>query len=387
MFLSFFTQVASGDFPHMMFFGPSGAGKKTLIMALLKELYGPGVERVKVSPQTFQINAKTVEINTIGSNYHIEMNPSDAGNNDIHVVQSVITELANTQTLKTAGQGAKNFKVVILNEVDRLSVNAQHALRRTMEKYMATCRIILCSESACRVTAPLRSRCLGIRVPAPDAEAITTILQAIALKEMKQNIPADLAQRLVDASQLNLRKAILLLESCKAQAGPNQPLVAGQPLRLADWERFVDELGLSICEEQSPTRLLLARAKVYELLTNCIPADVIMKQLSRVLMRRLDDELKHEVIKWAAFYEHRLKTGSKVLPHVCWVSSSIFFFSLCVCLRLVLRPSAVLVVAIDRALEGSCYCPLPSFHASALIRARFFSRCFFRFSSTRLFFI
>lgn len=42
-------QVASGDCPHMLFYGPPGAGKKTLIIALLRQIYGPGVEHLKVS--------------------------------------------------------------------------------------------------------------------------------------------------------------------------------------------------------------------------------------------------------------------------------------------------------------------------------------------------
>lgn len=65
------------------------------------------------------------------------------------------------------------FKVVLLMEVDRLSRQAQAALRRTMEKYTATCRLILCCNSASKVIEPVRSRCLGIRVAAPTHEDVS----------------------------------------------------------------------------------------------------------------------------------------------------------------------------------------------------------------------
>ena len=62
--------------------------------------------------------------------------------------------------------------MLVLNEVDKLSREAQHSLRRTMEKYSASCRLILCCNSSSKVTEAIRSRCLNIRINAPSEEEV-----------------------------------------------------------------------------------------------------------------------------------------------------------------------------------------------------------------------
>jgi replication factor C subunit 3/5 len=62
--------------------------------------------------------------------------------------------------------------VVIINEADSLSRDAQAALRRTMEKYMSNMRIILCANSTSKLIAPIKSRCLLMRVAAPNPEEV-----------------------------------------------------------------------------------------------------------------------------------------------------------------------------------------------------------------------
>lgn len=164
-----------GDFPHLMFYGPSGAGKKTRIMCILRELYGAGAERLRNETMTFTTPSnRKIEIMTVGSNYHLEVNPSDAGIYDRVVVVDLIKQIAQTNQLDQSGQ--REFKVIVLSEVDGLTKDAQHALRRTMEKYVATCRIILCVNSTARVIPAIRSRCLGIRVAAPSIDEIINIL-------------------------------------------------------------------------------------------------------------------------------------------------------------------------------------------------------------------
>jgi replication factor C subunit 3/5 len=110
-------------------------------MALLREIYGPSVDRVKLEHRTLKTPTnRTIDIATLGSNYHIECNPSDAGNGDRFVVQEIIKEIAAHGVLHAqpgaSSAGSRSFKVVILTEVDKLSKQAQASLRRTMEKYV-----------------------------------------------------------------------------------------------------------------------------------------------------------------------------------------------------------------------------------------------------------
>ena len=68
--------MQSGDFPHLLVYGPSGAGKKTRITCLLRELYGPGIEKLRIEHQTFTTPSnKKLDVSTVASNYHIEVNP------------------------------------------------------------------------------------------------------------------------------------------------------------------------------------------------------------------------------------------------------------------------------------------------------------------------
>jgi len=79
----------------------------------------------------------------VSSNFHVELSPGDAGLNDRNVVQQVIREMASHKVIGTTAP----YKIVVLQEVDRLTRQAQAALRRTMEKYASSCRLIL----VCRI--------------------------------------------------------------------------------------------------------------------------------------------------------------------------------------------------------------------------------------------
>lgn len=297
----------------MLFYGPNGAGKKTRIAALLRALYGSGAEKQRLEHREFKTPTnKTIEVTTSASNFHIEINPGDAGTNDRFVVQEVVKEIAQSGSLNSKIGARVGYKVVVLVEVDRLTRQAQAALRRTMEKCTVSCRLIMSCNNPSKVIDPLRSRCLGIRVAAPTEADICNVLHSVASKE-RLVLPDKLAARIAKASSRNLRRAVLTLEACKVQ---RYPFEVDMPIELPDWEIFIHGIASDIIRDQSPQKLLACREKLYELLSKCVPADIILKTLLKELVKNLDDELKPEIFRWAAIFEHRIQCGAKDIFHL-----------------------------------------------------------------------
>ena len=306
-------QAASPDFPHLLFYGPSGAGKKTRILATLRALYGSGAEKIKIDARVFQTSSsRKLEFNIVSSVYHLEITPSDVGNYDRVVIQELLKEVAQTQQVDLNAK--QRFKVVVINEADSLTRDAQAALRRTMEKYSNNVRLILVSNSTAGIIAPIRSRTLLIRVAAPTEAEITDALAKAVKRENWKAVP-DLNARIAKDSGRNLRKALLMLEA--VYASTPEPTTK-TPIPPADWEVLIAEIANDMIKERSPQQILNVRAKLYDLLTHCIPATVVLKTLCWELVRHkgVDDDLKPEIVKWASFYEHRIKGGSKVIFHL-----------------------------------------------------------------------
>ncbi|CAK9300304.1 unnamed protein product [Gordionus sp. m RMFG-2023] len=305
------TLIDSGDFPHLLFHGPSGAGKKTRISCLLREIYGLNVDKLKLEQFSFTTPSnKKLEIDTLSSNYHIECNPSEVGIYDRIVIQELIKSTAQTQQLDLGKQ--KSFKVIVLSEVNKCTKDAQYALRRTMEKYITTCRMILCTNSLSKITPAIKSRCLCIRISSPTINEIKDILYKIAQNENIE-IPDEFAISLAKKSNGNLRKCILTLQACKVQ---KYPFKSAQHIESLDWEIYIEETATLILSEQTPKRLLEVRDRLYELLVHCIPSEIIIRELLKHLILSCDDLTKEETIKWAAFYEHRLQKGNKAIFHL-----------------------------------------------------------------------
>lgn len=296
------------DIPHLLFYGPSGAGKKTRVLALLSKVFGGGVHKTKCEVRNFKAGTVNVEINLLQSNYHIDMTPSDVAYRDKVVIQQIIKEIGSSKNPDPRFP----FKVVILNQADSLSAEAQAALRRTLEKYTPTTRLILICNSLCKVISPLRSRCLGIRVPSPSNDQICQVLAKISSEEGLQ-ISNELAQRISLESNRNLRRAIMTLQAIHIEHSKIPP---NPQVPVPEWEKYLGEVVQNVLRDQTPQTLKLVRGKLFEVLASCIPPTTIFIFLANELCKKCPSPLKPQVVSQASTYELQAKNGSKPIVHL-----------------------------------------------------------------------
>lgn len=136
----------------------------------------------------------------------------------------------------------QRFKVVVINEADHLTRDAQAALRRTMEKYSPNMRLILLANSTSNIIAPIRSRTLLVRVAAPTEDQICSVLRFAGKKEGWPEAN-ELNKRIAKESGRNLRRALLMFEAIYAQRYGLIPLVC---LLLVEYSRRLTTISSSV---------------------------------------------------------------------------------------------------------------------------------------------
>ncbi|KAM0563970.1 hypothetical protein ACHAPJ_000178 [Fusarium lateritium] len=195
--------LQSSNLPHMLFYGPPGTGKTSTVLALAKELYGPEMIKSRV----------------------LELNASDE--RGISIVREKVKNFARMQlTNPTPGYKDKYpcppFKIIILDEADSMTQDAQSALRRTMETYSKITRFCLICNYVTRIIDPLASRCSKFRFKSLDQSNAKRRLEEIAAKEgvLLEDGAID---ALIKCSEGDLRKAITFLQSAARLVGASAP--------------------------------------------------------------------------------------------------------------------------------------------------------------------
>lgn len=188
----------------MLFYGPPGTGKTSTILALAKQLFGPELFRTRV----------------------LELNASDE--RGISIVREKVKDFARQQLSNPpagpAGVEYKkkypcpSFKIIVLDEADSMTQDAQSALRRTMETYSRITRFCLVCNYVTRIIDPLASRCSKFRFKSLDKANAGKRLEEIAEKEGVK-LGEGSVDALVRCSEGDLRKAITFLQSAARLMG------------------------------------------------------------------------------------------------------------------------------------------------------------------------
>ncbi len=199
--------------PNLIFHGNSGFNKKTLMYSLFKHLYGE-YPLLQTKTVELDINSTKMEVSYLESNEMIEINPSEYKFRDRQIIQEIVKRMAETKPIMGyfSKKVEKSIKIIVIDQAEELSMNAQAALRRTMELYSGHFRIIMICSSISKIIDPLRSRSMLVRIRGFRDAEMSDILRNVCNKEDVSMTDADIGH-IVKRSENNCKKAICLLEA------------------------------------------------------------------------------------------------------------------------------------------------------------------------------
>ncbi|KAF8590542.1 P-loop containing nucleoside triphosphate hydrolase protein [Ramaria rubella] len=195
--------LGSSNLPHTLFYGPPGTGKTSTILALARQLFGPDNFRNRV----------------------LELNASDE--RGITVVREKIKTFAK-QTPRAAVNTDEGrypcppYKIIILDEADSMTQDAQAALRRIMETYANITRFCLVCNYVTRIIEPLASRCSKFRFTSLDDSSTRSRIEHIAQQE-SVSISPEVITTLIQTSGGDLRRSITYLQSAQRLSSSTSP--------------------------------------------------------------------------------------------------------------------------------------------------------------------
>lgn len=268
--------VGDESLPHLLFTGPAGTGKSASAFAISNELFGEHW----------------------GSNT-LELNASDT--RGIDVIRNEVKDFARSKAV-----GDVPFKIIVLDEADALTPEAQQALRRTMENYTETARFILICNYSSKIIDPIRSRCSIFRFPRLKQEDADKLLKKIC-KEEDVDYDKGGLEAIYSVTRGDLRKSINLLQSVSAVGEKVTEEVVYDVSSQAK-----PEVVKEILENALDGNFTDARDQLQELLLEkgISGLDIIKEVHRQIYDLDIEEERKVHLIERMGEYEFRLDEGA-----------------------------------------------------------------------------
>ncbi len=271
--------VKNKNVPHCLLAGPPGTGKTASTLALAHDLYG----------EHWRQNI-------------LEMNASDE--RGIDVVRGKIKDFARTRPI-----GNASFKLVILDEADSLTHDAQQALRRTMENFANITRFFLICNYSSKIIEPIQSRCTVFRLKPLVESDMENFIQRIVDGE-KLKITDDAIKAVMYLSEGDLRKVSNLLQTASALKEKITADIIYDVASQAKPEDVKEMLNVVINGNFNDARKKLHNMLLIQGLSG---EDIIKEIHKQIYSLDISEEKKVRLVELVGEYDFRLSEGGSEL--------------------------------------------------------------------------
>ncbi len=261
------------DMPHLMFSGSAGVGKTTTALCIARQILGE-----------------------YSKDYTLELNASDE--RGIGMVREKVKKFS-----RYAGMVDVPFKIIILDEADEMTSDAQTALRRIIEDTAKYCRFILIANNISKIIEPIQSRCATFKFTSIPEEDMINHLESIAKKEKVKTDKKGL-KAIYDYSEGDLRHAINLMQATASIGDISEENVKSS----AGLTKTSDVDG--VLKMALSGKILDAREKMIELIkVYGMSESDFLKYLNSAVFKTKHEKLS-EILEVIAKYDYRILVGA-----------------------------------------------------------------------------
>lgn len=261
------------DMPHLLFSGSAGVGKTTTALCIARQVLGDYVR-----------------------DYTLELNASDE--RGIGMVREKVKKFS-----RYAGMADVPFKIIILDEADEMTADAQTALRRIIEDTAKYCRFILIANNISKIIDPIQSRCATFKFTSIPEEDVISHLETIAKKEKVKAEKKGL-KAIYDYSEGDLRHAINLMQATASIGAITEEHVKASAGLTKTTD--VDE----ILKTALTGKIAEAREKMIELIkVYGMSESDFLKYLNSAVFKSKHDKLS-DILEVIAKYDYRILVGA-----------------------------------------------------------------------------
>jgi len=309
----FRNSIETGDMTHYLFYGPPGTGKTSAILAMGREIF----------KEYFPSRV-------------IEFNASD--DRGINAVREKITGVARkyvSEMISEDGTRIPPYKIIILDEADSMTDEAQDALRVIIEQYSTVTRFCFICNYISKITDAIKSRCSPVHFKKLSHESMVNKLNEIATKE-SMSLPCNILDTIIEVSNGDMRKAIMLLQNLKylyifkqsknqkintmtiEQLGKLMLVNSRSKITTEITESDIYDIAASICMNKAEEiiRKTLTCKNIVAISKHCkniialgYPIDNILLQLNKAIltMPELNDKERSQIIYYSGKIFLRIK--------------------------------------------------------------------------------